>query len=152
MSLPLSAVRVLQPKPAPNESPRLVGQGLPASKPRKRGRPSKADIEARKAEETVYDSASFSGTPAEYRYSGGLPVESQTRSQVTPAPIFADFAHRKSPDEGVQHLTGEASGKKKRGRPSSRKSIVSHDLLICFIHSSGFTSRDTAYHCEMIVV
>ncbi|RDW78417.1 hypothetical protein BP5796_06269 [Coleophoma crateriformis] len=125
MSLPLSSARVLQPKPAPNGSPRLVSQSAPATKPRKRGRPSKADIEARKAEEAIHDSPSLPGPRGEHPYLGGRSVESQTGPQVAIAPTSADSLHQPSPDIGTQDPTGEAGGKKKRGRPSSRKSMVS---------------------------
>lgn len=46
----ITAARNIQPKPAANGSPFSSGQALSTSVPKKRGRPSKADIEARQAE------------------------------------------------------------------------------------------------------
>ncbi|RDW84728.1 hypothetical protein BP6252_02318 [Coleophoma cylindrospora] len=131
ISLSLSSARVLQPKPAPNGSPRLVSQSAPAVKPRKRGRPSKADIEARKAEEAIHDAPLLPGPglgpgpQGEHPYAGAVSVESQAGPQVAIAPKSADSLHQPGPDIGAQDPTGEAAGKKKRGRPSSRKSMVS---------------------------
>lgn len=120
-----SIQRNIQPKPAANGSSNPFSPQFSGQIPKKRGRPSKTDLKIRQAEEIArgerIDSLATSKGPIEspIARSGDITLESILSS----API-ATLAQKSEPS--AVNSTGDKmdSGRKRRGRPTSRSSNV----------------------------
>ena len=126
----------IQPKPSSNGSP-LSFTTPPATQPKKRGRPSKADVEARNAaaiargevipppktpvgRESMGGDASAESGISSGGYGGPVAIAPLAASGPVSGPRMSTSV-QSGPSEGAK---GDLTIKKRRGRPSSRSSKV----------------------------
>lgn len=135
----------IQPKPSSNGSPLSFSSAPTTQLPKKRGRPSKADVEARNAamiargevikprtpaprEPVGVDPATESGVS-----SGGFGSLVPIAPMLQPAPTFepsmsTGASYQSGPPED-DTIEADAPSRKKRGRPSSRSSKVGDEMF-----------------------
>ncbi|KAM0124106.1 hypothetical protein ACHAQE_006972 [Botrytis cinerea] len=120
-----SIQRNIQPKPAANGSSNSFSPQFTGQTPKKRGRPSKTDLKIRQAEEIArgerIDSLATSKGPIESPIASGGDITLESILSSEPIVTLAQ-----KPEPSAVNSTGDKmdSGRKRRGRPTSRSSNV----------------------------